>query len=85
MTDAVNLKGHHPLCDDNGWDHPGECVLETEVLNQIIGEDIKGWCANAIDDWDMADRDSVDQLLAAGGLLVDIIRSVILGEVIQAP
>ena len=21
---------HHPLCDDNGWDHPGECVVETD-------------------------------------------------------
>ena len=21
---------HHALCDDNGWDHPGPCVIETE-------------------------------------------------------
>lgn len=20
---------HHPQCDDDGWDHPGECVIET--------------------------------------------------------
>jgi hypothetical protein len=76
------LSGHHPLCDDNGWDHPGECVPETEILVDIIGPDIKGWCRNAIDDWNEADRDSVDQLLDAGGLLVDIIRTVILGEVL---
>lgn len=21
---------HHPNCDDDGWDHPGECIIETE-------------------------------------------------------
>lgn len=21
---------HHPLCDDDGWDHSGPCVLETD-------------------------------------------------------
>jgi hypothetical protein len=21
---------HHPLCDDDGWDHYGPCVIETE-------------------------------------------------------
>lgn len=78
----VLVNGHHPLCDDNGWDHPGECVLETEILTDVIGDDIKGWCRNAIDDWNTADRDSVDQLGDAGGLLVDIIRTVILGEVL---
>lgn len=20
---------HHHLCDDDGWDHPGDCVIET--------------------------------------------------------
>jgi len=29
VVDAVTE--HHPLCDDNGWDHPGqECVVETD-------------------------------------------------------
>jgi hypothetical protein len=21
-------KEHHRFCDDNGWDHPGKCVVE---------------------------------------------------------
>lgn len=23
--------GHHPQCDDDGWDHPGPCVIESAV------------------------------------------------------
>jgi hypothetical protein len=73
---------HHPLCDDNGWDHPNPCVVETEILNDIIGPEIRGWCKNAIDDWYAAHQEprTVDALSDAGGLLVDIIRTVILGE-----
>jgi hypothetical protein len=25
---------HEPLCDDNGWDHPGACVIESEVCDE---------------------------------------------------
>lgn len=27
---AIHVTAHHPFCDDDGWDHPGECVIETE-------------------------------------------------------
>lgn len=27
---AVHTYEHHPLCDDNGWDHVGPCVIETD-------------------------------------------------------
>ena len=36
MTDSIRPRDpnhtyeHHPLCDDNGWDHRGPCVIETE-------------------------------------------------------
>jgi hypothetical protein len=29
---------HHALCDDNGWDHPGECILDEVTPADADGE-----------------------------------------------
>lgn len=68
---------HHPLCDDNGWDHPGRCVTETH--HAARDPDNQAWARNAIEDWYATPREAVDGLLDAGGLLVDIIRTLVLG------
>lgn len=27
---STNTHEHDPACDDNGWDHPGPCVLDQD-------------------------------------------------------
>lgn len=43
---------HHPLCDDNGWDHVGPCVVESEVCATCLAGTAdpdqtfhEAWCA----------------------------------------
>jgi hypothetical protein len=31
IAEGALLKSHDRLCDDDGWDHPGPCVVETEL------------------------------------------------------
>lgn len=32
--DAVRTHEHEQLCDDDGWDHPGPCIIETDFGSQ---------------------------------------------------
>lgn len=28
---AFRTREHHPRCDDDGWDHWGPCIIETDL------------------------------------------------------
>lgn len=33
---AARIREHHSLCDDDGWDHFGPCVIEGEACSAIL-------------------------------------------------